>query len=118
MPRPSKWGPARIRQLKSVEATLNATGKTFDDLRSSISSVKLGADCAPWDLSLERLASKDCERLDALLSGKNSDTAKLKAAGDRDKKLRRAKEMLAEGFRDEEISNMLGIDPYSGRPTR
>jgi hypothetical protein len=76
--KPSKWGPTRNRQLRAVSLTLKATGKTWDDLRRSIAAVKLGSECTPWDLSLDRLTSKENARLDDLLGGKNADPKKKK----------------------------------------
>jgi hypothetical protein len=64
---PRKWTPTRLRLLRKIDEYLDGE---WEPLVEAVSTATTwGAPCA-LDCSIERLASKDCERLDLLLSGK------------------------------------------------
>lgn len=67
VPSPRKWTDTRLRQARKIDSYLD--GDWAPLVEAVASATTWGAPCR-LDLSLERLTSKDCERLDSLLSGK------------------------------------------------
>ena len=67
VPTPRKWTPERLAQAAKIDAYLDGD---WGPLCEAVGSATTwGAPCR-LDLSLERLVSRGCERLDSLVSGK------------------------------------------------
>lgn len=71
-PMPRKWTETRCRQVRKVDEYLEGE---WGPLVEAVRTATTWGAGSPLDLSLERLTTKECERLDSLLSGKWRATA-------------------------------------------
>lgn len=66
-PMPRKWSPKKRRDLLAIDRYIDGD---WDALVEAVSTASNGGAASPLDLSLSRLVSHDCDRLDDLLSGR------------------------------------------------